>query len=67
MYSIQKSDKNSIKFFLSTWIRSEVKVNMTKPCIRCSLRNSLSFSCSLAFSGYTLQSFNIALGISLMA
>ena len=38
-----------------------------RPDIRCSLRNLSSSSCSLTFSGYTLQSFNIVLGINSMA
>jgi len=36
------------------------------PDFRCSLRNLSSSSCSLTFSEYTLQSFNVAFGINLM-
>ena len=37
------------------------------PDFRCSLRNLSSSSCSLTFSGYTLQSFSIAFSINSMA
>ena len=40
---------------------------MLTPDFRCSSRNLLSSSCSLTFSGYTLQSFNVAFSINSMA
>ena len=38
-----------------------------RPDFKCSLRNLSSSSCSLMFSRYTLQSFNIAFGVNSMA
>ena len=37
------------------------------PDFKCSSRNLLSSFCSLMFSGYTLQSFNIAFSVNSMA
>ena len=36
------------------------------PDFKCSSRNLLSSSCSLTFSRYTLQSFNVAFGVNLI-
>jgi len=38
-----------------------------RPDFKCSSRNLLSSFCSLTFNRYTLQSFNVAFGINLMA
>jgi len=40
---------------------------LIRPDFKCSSRNLSSSSCSLTFSGYTLQSFNITFGVNSMA